>query len=193
MAFASVAERDKGWLAGMFDGEGCVSVYRPAKQPSCVQVKMALNNSDWRTVKRCSDLINRLTGIRVPVNYRKARTGSGPGWQIELCQKVAICKLLDCILKDLTTIKAPAAHLYELCRYRGDHGPGSVKPDWIYRFHDKIRFFNSHYLEPNGTWRAGHKGQYKRTSQFRRTPSSEGSARDCTGRCENAEGTVHGS
>lgn len=157
-----ITEREKGWLAGFIDGEGCVFAWRSKKGAQAISVSLNITNGDWRAMEKCARLLNQITGFHIPVKL-VSRAGRSH-WFICLTKKQILLALLPVLLKDLTVVKAQAAHALELVKHNGYYWR-SGRPSWPEHFYNKIRFFNSHVQEPNGTWRLGKKGQGSRGVQ----------------------------
>lgn len=70
-------EAEIAWAAGLFEGEGCVSVQRPKHAPNVVQVRLQVTSTDRDVLEKFADAIGcgRLYGpydrdpSRKPVGY----------------------------------------------------------------------------------------------------------------------------
>jgi len=74
-----VSEAEKGWLAGIIDGEGCVTLFfgvRRSGKMNNVSPQIIVGNTDKALIDRYADILGRL-GVGVYVTQRKPQYRTG--------------------------------------------------------------------------------------------------------------------
>lgn len=140
------------WLAGMIDGEGCISatyIGGPRdgqRQPICTQLSIA--SADWRVIERIKKLINLATGMHVAC-YNAGSKLNLDCWTIRLSRKRLLRALLPRVLRYLVLKKAQAALAFAMVSREWDNNGA---PSWVGDYGHRIRWFNRHRIGPDGQW-----------------------------------------
>lgn len=129
MAKKSTSRKDRViWFAGIFEGEGCISVYldTSAKHGKTLDIKMKVTNTDMRIIKGLSEvLVENHIGL-----YYATNGNAVPALEIAVSGQVRVERLINLIRPHMLGSKADQADLtLELIRYRRELGYKPVSND----------------------------------------------------------------
>ena len=128
-------ETDKAWLAGIIDGEGCISLFRRSTYyvPS---VKIA--NTNEKLINRCKEILDS-AGIEYSVRYsdRGERKNAKPAWEICLESRPRVVAILTLIFPYLVSKDEQAKLVLNWCS-KSKRKPEETKALFI----DNIRELN---------------------------------------------------
>lgn len=106
-------ETDKAWLAGIIDGEGCISIFARANffVPS---VKIA--NTNELLINNCKRILE-IGGIEycVRFNDRGNRKNAKPSWELSLESRPRVIAVLNMVYPYLVSKKAQADLILDWC------------------------------------------------------------------------------
>lgn len=106
-------ETDKAWLAGIIDGEGCISLFRRSTYyvPS---VKIA--NTNEKLINRCKEILEEV-GIEYYIRYsdRGERKNAKPAWELVLESRPRVVAVLELILPYLVSKDEQAKLVLDWC------------------------------------------------------------------------------
>ena len=146
----------------MLDSEGCFCTLRSGKDATSLGMRIQITNSDWRLIERAKDIANRISGTRVVAYEYKGLHK----WDVRLCSKPGICRVITAVARHLVVKKAQAAYMFHLASRRWSQGTGT--PPWVFKMADKIRWHNRHWVSPDGSVV---ETQKEKTRQLRRPGS----------------------
>ena len=106
-------EVDRAWLAGIIDGEGCISLFKRSTYyvPS---VKVA--NTNEKLINRCKELLNEAE-IEYCIRYsdRGERKNAKPAWEIVMESRPRVIAFLNLILPYLVSKDEQAKLVLDWC------------------------------------------------------------------------------
>lgn len=121
------------WLAGAFEGEGCVYAYfKPQTNPNCTtRMTLTMGGTIYNTHPLfIAKVTESLQVLQIPYNYvaGKRRNGDRPGVSINIQGRGRAKKLFSAILPYLASKRKQAELVLELVAYREslvirNHGP----------------------------------------------------------------------
>ena len=154
-------EAERGWLAGIIDGEGSINATRAGGRSRHLVTNVQLNiaSSDWRVIKQVKDLINRITGESVPAYMNRVKLGVC--WVVRVSRKRTLRALLPSLLCHLQLKRAQNALALEMATRSWDN---NGIPEWVDQFGHRIQWYNQHRFGPDGKWSLS---GYERTRQSR--------------------------
>jgi len=165
MASTPITDSERGWLAGILDGEGCFSAFAGGPAGNAVCVNVSVYSSDWRLIDRLKAVYLKLLGRIVPA-YIDRNNG---GWTINVSKKKDICVLTTAVLNHLAQKKAQAAFLHLICSRIWQRNQEGKTPPWVHKVKDKLQWFNKHKAQPDGTFVLSN---YEKTRQSRAKPAT---------------------
>ena len=128
-------ETDRAWLAGIIDGEGCISLFRRHTYyvPS---VKVA--NTNEKLINRCKEILDE-AGIEYYIRYsdRGERKNAKPAWEITLESRPRVIAVLELVLPYLVSKDEQAKLVLDWCS-KGKRNPTETEAVFI----DNIRALN---------------------------------------------------
>jgi hypothetical protein len=130
-----IKETDKAWLAGIMDGEGCISLLRRHTYyvPS---VKIA--NTNEKLIHRCKEILD-MCGVVYSVTYfdRNERVNAKPSWTIVMESRPRVVAVLQLLEPYLISKNEQAKLVLDWCS-KGKRQPTETKELFI----DNIRKLN---------------------------------------------------
>jgi len=124
------------WLAGAFDGEGCVYAYfKPQTNPNCTKrMTLTMGGTIYNTHPLfIAKITESLEILGIPYNYvaGKRKNGDRPGVSINIQGRGRAKKFFSSILPYLASKKRQAELAMELIAYREslvirNHGPKGI-------------------------------------------------------------------
>lgn len=163
MSTAPVTDAEKGWLAGILDGEGCFSAYKGGPSGNSICQNISVYSSDWRLLVRIKDIMFRLVGRIIPVYPDKHG-----GWTFNVSRKTEICRLIEVVINHLAQKKPQAAMLHAICSKSWVKNNSHRTPDWVFRMQEHLQWYNKHKAMPDGSFVLS---QYEKTRQSRAKPA----------------------
>ena len=113
-----VTDYEFGWLAGIIDGEGHVSMrYWNFRQKRHYTVEIAITNTSKELLEKVESICNRL-GIGLHWQQKATPKRNAPCWDVGTKRIVHCYKILSHILPLLTSKKPKAELLFSFCKRR---------------------------------------------------------------------------
>lgn len=108
-----ILETDKAWLAGIIDGEGCITIVKRGNNfvPS---VKIA--NTNELLINKCKEVLSE-AGVSFNIRYsdRGERKNAKPAWELAMESRPRVVAALELILPYLVSKKEQASLVLDWC------------------------------------------------------------------------------
>lgn len=115
--------QDLGWMAGLMDGEGCISLYQRNRYGKGWDYFVQISNTNPAIIKKSVDIIVSVTGSMPYVRLDRIRGNRRPGFCIVLNRKDQIVSFLSAIRPYLTGKAAEADVLLYAIQHKGFRQP----------------------------------------------------------------------
>lgn len=106
-------ETDKAWLAGIIDGEGCISLFKRSTYfvPS---VKVA--NTNEKLINKCKEILSA-ANVEYCIRYsdRGERKNAKPAWELVMESRPRVVAVLELIYPYLVSKKEQANLVLDWC------------------------------------------------------------------------------
>jgi len=114
---------DLAWVAGFFDGEGCITVIQHRRSPPVFELAILTGNTNYASIERCK----RIMGGRI--SYQNRKDGHRPTWWWRSSGQDAK-RILRLMLPHLTVKReqAEAALEFPMPGHRRDEQTGRMLP-----------------------------------------------------------------
>ena len=107
--FHTTREQQLAWLAGLFDGEGCISMGCTRKSsPGFIDCKVSLEMAHAETVEYAASIMRLVSRDPIRVHLRKPRGNSKQHYTASASSKGGTLDLLTAIIENMVTKRAEA-------------------------------------------------------------------------------------
>lgn len=160
-----VSETDKAWLAGVFDGEGCIGLYaRTIKgKRSGWDYFIAISNSDPLLVNRVADIVTGITGKHPYIRSDKPRGNRRVCFSVVVYTKQYIRAFLTGI-RPFLVCKGLQADVMLVAMGAKGHGAGGSNPDVLQWAQAELQRLKEPYdnaeVTPDGLRYQAHRNDY---------------------------------
>lgn len=128
-------ETEAAWLAGIIDGEGCISLFR---RSTYYVPAVKISNTNEKLINKCKQILDD-ADIQYCVRYsdRGERKNAKPAWELTLESRPRVIAVLNLVLPYLVAKTEQAELVLDWCS-EGKRSPEATKADYI----DNIRVLN---------------------------------------------------
>lgn len=132
-----MTEAEKGWVAGIIDGEACISAYFKIPAP-----QIAVRMVELDTIKR----LQELTGVGRVTKW-EAGSGTYMMWSWVVLRKQDVAALLTELLPYLYTKQDQAWHLLRILAIKESHKPCRPWPVCVYEHAKRVKDLKTEKLQ----------------------------------------------
>lgn len=113
-----MTDLQKGWLAGIIDGEGCITIYKGStKGHLAVRTDIRVESTDLPMIELCASLMGEAVGRHLTIGKPLMRPSSTrPAWRVQIHRKGELLQFLEFIASALVTKRREAELVIQYLR-----------------------------------------------------------------------------
>lgn len=134
-----VSITDLAWLAGIVDGEGCISAHK-SRNRGIPHISMGIYMTHRLTIVRARDIILRLTGRKIKILQRPRTDRWQETFGIKVGRKSTLRTLLSQLIPFMTTKKEVAECAVPIVQQ--DYFPRNSDPGWAIELATRMQRLN---------------------------------------------------